>query len=332
MAKKNDSLGDRMKGYEGVSRNFLTRRVPAIIRLDGKAFHTFTKGMEKPFDLVLTQAMQETMKHLCENIQGCVLGYTQSDEITLVLTDYATIQTDAWFGYNIQKMCSVSASMATMAFNREFERIAEDWFHDNGPYWKSIGVDVDVDLTIYKRYNAYQKKMFTAMFDSRVFSVPKEEVSSYLKHWCEIKNTQRHGEAGLQLSINSTSDDQREAQFAGKSLSLREIANIASDLPMPVGRKYTLNFAVTEATILDAKVLDSLFDRDKFIVKITPIHQTKAALEHNFDITTSYDDYSVYDKFEQPLLDLGWDVIVFVPSKEEDSDRITCGNALISEV
>ena len=79
MAKKNDSLGDRMKGYEGVSRNFLTRRVPAIIRLDGKAFHTFTKGMEKPFDLVLTQAMQETMKYLCENIQGCVLGYTQSD-------------------------------------------------------------------------------------------------------------------------------------------------------------------------------------------------------------------------------------------------------------
>ena len=118
MAKKNDSLGNRMKGYEGVSRNFLTRRVPAIIRLDGKAFHTFTKGMEKPFDLVLTQAMQETMKYLCENIQGCVLGYTQSDEITLVLTDYATIQTDAWFGYNIQKMCSVSASMATMAFNR----------------------------------------------------------------------------------------------------------------------------------------------------------------------------------------------------------------------
>ena len=158
------------------------------------------------------------------------------------------------------------------------------------------------------------------------------DLPSYLKHWCEIKNTQRHGEAGLQLSINSTSDDQREAQFAGKSLSLREIANIASDLPMPVGRKYTLNFAVTEATILDAKVLDSLFDRDKFIVKITPIHQTKAALEHNYDITTSYDDYSVYDKFEQPLLDLGWDVIVFVPSKEEDSDRITCGNALISEV
>lgn len=131
MAKKNDSLGDRMKGYESVSRNFLTRRVPAIIRLDGKAFHTFTKGMEKPFDPVLTQAMQETMKYLCENIQGCVLGYTQSDEITLVLTDYATIQTDAWFGYNIQKMCSVSASMATLAFNKAFNKEVVQFFLRN---------------------------------------------------------------------------------------------------------------------------------------------------------------------------------------------------------
>lgn len=111
MAKKNDSLGDRMKGYEGVSRNFLTRRVPAIIRLDGKAFHTFTKGMEKPFDLVLTQAMQETMKHLCENIQGCVLGYTQSDEITLVLTDYATIS-------SLTPTTPTSQKSATVLFSR----------------------------------------------------------------------------------------------------------------------------------------------------------------------------------------------------------------------
>ena len=81
---KNDSLGNRMKQYEGISRNFLTRRVPAIIRIDGKAFHTFTKGMRKPFDRILMSAMQQTMKYLCENIQGCVFGYTQSDEITLV--------------------------------------------------------------------------------------------------------------------------------------------------------------------------------------------------------------------------------------------------------
>lgn len=90
MSKKYDSLGDRMKGYENIARNYLTRRIPTIIRVDGKAFHTFTRGMEKPFDRILMTTMQNTMKYLCENIQGCVFGYTQSDEITLVLTDYAT--------------------------------------------------------------------------------------------------------------------------------------------------------------------------------------------------------------------------------------------------
>ena len=97
------SLGDRMKRYESVTKNYLMRRQPAIIRLDGKAFHTFTRGFDKPFDLVLNYTMQGTMKYLCENIQGCVLGYTQSDEITLVLCDYQNLDTDAWFGYNVQK-------------------------------------------------------------------------------------------------------------------------------------------------------------------------------------------------------------------------------------
>ena len=107
------SLDERMKQYEYVTRTYLTRKIPAIIRIDGKAFHTFTKGFKKPFDMVLMSAMQNTMKSLCEQIQGCVFGYTQSDEITLVLTDYATIDTDAWFGYNVQKMASISASTAT---------------------------------------------------------------------------------------------------------------------------------------------------------------------------------------------------------------------------
>ena len=97
---------------------------------------------------------------------------------------------------------------------------------------------------------------------------------------------------------------------------------------MPKGRKYTLNFPVTNQTILEANKLSSLFCKDKFIVKITPIHETHSAIENGFEVS-GYSDYDVYKKFEQPLLDEGWDVIVFVPSKEEDSDRITCGNAII---
>ena len=154
------TLGDRMKNnYENISRHYLTRRMPVIIRIDGKAFHTFTRGFKKPFDDILVKTMQETMKYLCENIQGCVLGYTQSDEISLVLTDYAELTTNAWFGNNLQKMCSVSASMATMAFNKIF----------------SHNINVDSEYAGC-HYFAWEKG---AMFDARAFNIPKEEVCNY---------------------------------------------------------------------------------------------------------------------------------------------------------
>ena len=169
MSNKKDALGDRMKAYEYITRNYLTRRVPVIIRLDGKAFHTFTRGMKKPFDDIMTKTMQNTMKYLCENIQGCVIGYTQSDEITLVLTDYATIQTDAWFSYNIQKMTSIAASMATLAFNRIFgEAVCAAIDQDSSLPFNSI------------RHSVYVGKVNKAMFDARVFSIPKEEVCNCL--------------------------------------------------------------------------------------------------------------------------------------------------------
>lgn len=164
----NDSLGDRMKKYENVNRNYLTNRVPVIIRLDGKAFHTFTRGFKKPFDEVLVKTMQETMKYLCENIQGCVLGYTQSDEITLVLIDYKRLDSSAWFDYNIQKMASVSASMATMAFNYFFQiEVANEYEWNDipiSPYW---GKSID------ENEHGYYK---LAMFDARCFNIPKDDV------------------------------------------------------------------------------------------------------------------------------------------------------------
>lgn len=155
------------------------------------------------------------------------------------------------------------------------------------------------------------------------------KLGNFLQIWCSIKNEFYNGEAGLQLSINSTDDGQRSELFSSRSLSLTEISRLADKLPMPVGRKYTLNFPVTAQTILDARKSSELFDKDKFIVKITPIHETTSAIESGLQIT-GYTDYDVYRHFEQPLLEEGWDVIVFVPSKEEDSDRITCGNALIA--
>lgn len=166
------SLGDRMKGYEQIPRTYLMRRNPVIIRLDGKAFHTFTRGMMKPFDEVLQKTMQDTMKYLCENIQNCKLGYTQSDEITLLLIDHEELNTDAWFGNNIQKMASVSASMATLAFNTAYTNNVMDYMYSNcvdyGTNFKTEEAKIQSET--------YRNKLNKALFDSRVFSIPKEEV------------------------------------------------------------------------------------------------------------------------------------------------------------
>ena len=179
MGKTNKSIETRMRGYEYVTRTHLPRRIPAIIRVDGKAFHSFTKGLRKPFDDFFRNIMQLTMQYMCENVQGCVFGYTQSDEISLLLTDYETIATDAWFDYTIQKMCSVAASMATLAFNKfwaeEFQAQIEHWEReDDGT------MDEETEKWVWEYLvNTIQPKLFTAMFDARTFSIPKDEVCNY---------------------------------------------------------------------------------------------------------------------------------------------------------
>lgn len=183
-----DELGIRMKTYyEQIPKTKLMRRTPVAIRLDGKAFHTFTRGFQKPFDEVLVKSMQDTMKYLCENIQGCVLGYTQSDEITLILVDYKNLNSAAWFDYEVQKMCSIAASMATFEFNRRFESNFCDWSREN-------------DLRVSDEYFAYTEEnqkledayvdavQRGAMFDARVFNIPKEEVTN-LVYWRQLDAT-----------------------------------------------------------------------------------------------------------------------------------------------
>lgn len=147
----NDSLGDRMKlNYENRTRFSLPLRANTIIRVDGKAFHTYTRGLTRPFDIGLINDMDGTAIYLCKNIMGCKFAYVQSDEISLFITDYDQLNTQAWFDNNLQKMTSVSASMATRAFNElRLQR---------------LGID----------------RMKWAEFDSRVFQIPmSQEVINY---------------------------------------------------------------------------------------------------------------------------------------------------------
>lgn len=195
MGNKKDSLGDRMKRYENVPKVRLVRRMPVIIRLDGKAFHTFTRGFVKPFDSLLMRTMNDTMKYLCENIQGCVMAYTQSDEITLVLVDYQTLTSDAWFDNNVEKMCSIAASMATVAFNRSFNNAIQNWYMkcleyrvipekfdlSQGDMYRTPEGSVMSYNDISNLFDCYKKANDRgALFDARAFNVPKEEVMNCL--------------------------------------------------------------------------------------------------------------------------------------------------------
>lgn len=179
-----DDLGTRMKEfYETVPKTKLVRRIPVAIRIDGKAFHTFTKNFIKPFDDTLIKSMQQTMQKLCENIQGCVFGYTQSDEITLVLLDYKTLDSDCWFKYRTDKLCSVAASMATMAFNRAFIKNKNNWQIETFKEWKPID-SIECHIS-----DAYDKSAETgAIFDARCFNIPKEEVTNCI-YWRQLDAT-----------------------------------------------------------------------------------------------------------------------------------------------
>lgn len=176
---KRDSLGNRMKEfYENRCKTSLIRRMPAVIRLDGRSFHVFTKGFAKPFDKRMLETMQETTLELCKNIQGCVFGYTQSDEITLILVDYNGIDVSAWYDYEVQKMCSVAASMATLYFNRIFRHKIYEFVNEhvkviNDP--KTYGEELSKSVEdLLKSYNASIE--MGAMFDARCFNVPINDV------------------------------------------------------------------------------------------------------------------------------------------------------------
>jgi len=179
-----DSLGDRMKkNYENRARLYLTRRTPVIIRVDGKAFHTYTKRFDRPFDPRVEYAMDCAAQEILMNAQGCKLAYRQSDEISFLLTDWDKLDTSAWFDYNVQKLCSVAASMATMAFNGGML---------SGGKFKS-GETIPIN----------------AMFDARTFNIPREEITNYFlwraKDWYRnsvtmytqtfFSHTQLHGQS-----------------------------------------------------------------------------------------------------------------------------------------
>ena len=206
--------------------------------------------------------------------------------------------------------------------NVHYARMGEPTFNPNvitsAEYIAKMLGDKNSDVT----FDEYHPVVSTMM--------PKanKNLKEFLHRWVETGFVYGGEDGfGLQFSINTLDEEDRNAMFRNRSMSLQEISDVIRELPMPKKRKYTLNFAVTSKSNLDVELMNKYFDKEKCIVKITPIHETVEAVDEGYEIVK---DFDVYEKFEQPLVDDGWDVIVFVPSREEDADRITCGNSLIA--
>ena len=209
----------------------------------------------------------------------------------------------------------------TKRLNVHYARMGEPTFNDN----------------VLRHVSQLKKLINPLLGDSLVHPVvstmmPKrnKNLYSFLNEWCNVKNIIYSGDAGLQLSINSTDKSQREDMFNGNALSLEEICDMTSYLPFPKGRKYALNFALADNYIVDANKLSRLFDTARFMVKITPLHKTKSCDDNAISTTGGYDSFVPYQKVEKELKEAGFDVIVFIPSYDEDLGMITCGNAILS--
>ena len=209
------SLGQRMKDYENCYRLYLPRRSPVIVRLDMRAGHTFTKGFARPYDEVFASTMWETAKKLCENISGVRFAYTQSDEISLVLVDYENINTEPWFGNNLQKIVSISASMATLSFNKNFEEAIKDEYFD----WYTTGTANDEKEKLLNQHSqAYNNKL--CIFDSRAFILPREEILNYM-YWRQL-DTRRNSIQLLGQSLFSHNQLQHKNSDEIREMVLRE--------------------------------------------------------------------------------------------------------------
>ncbi len=212
----------------------------------------------------------------------------------------------------------------TDRLNIHFARMGEPIFND--------------DVFDFAVYLAENKEFLQDRLDLRVevihpvltTSLPSgySKLKEKLHEWCRIKNTVFSGQAGLQLSINSTDDPQRGAMFGGKTMKFLDVVELSRTLPMPIGRKYCLNFAYSSDWQISAMMV-GMFDPEKFMVKITPIHNNNSCRENGIETIGGYSSFAPYAKLEEDLINEGFDVLIFVPSMDEERGLVTCGNAIL---
>lgn len=208
----------------------------------------------------------------------------------------------------------------------ESERINVHWARMGEPSRNNNVLDASIYLAgMLKEKGFGYHPVVSTMMPTNNYNL-----KDYIKNWLHIKNNILNGEAGLQLSINSTSNSERRDMFQNKSITIEEISSLMKtcNIRNLKGRKITLNFAVADYEI-DANKLKKLFNPDQYLVKLTPMHKTKEAIENGIQTKGDYTTYEPYEHYENDLKAEGFDVLTFIASKEEDESTITCGNAIL---
>jgi tRNA(His) 5'-end guanylyltransferase len=251
---KHSELDIRMKeNYENRSKNFLTRRIPVIIRVDGKSFHTFCKRFKKPYDEVLNESLNRVMENICEHVQGVKFAERHSDELSFLLTDYDTITTDAFFDYNVQKICSVVASKATAEFCRRLMLSEQERMRN---YSRSVVTHEQLlERTVFQQ--TYNKVYLDSnenwpTFDCRCFNIPKEEITNYF--WWRMLDSKRGSINMMAQSLfshkdlqNLSCDEMQEKMWKEKNMNWAKLPQgqkigfccrkVVETRPIPAGPK-----------------------------------------------------------------------------------------------
>ncbi len=226
--------------------------------------------------------------------------------------------------YQLETIFDNVGSKHTQYFGVDFMRMGEPTMNNN------VLDFIEFDLIDLIRSKVDADIIVPAL--STMFPRNKAAVSDFLQRYCRIKNEVYDGHADLELSICTTDEVIRKNLYKNMSLSLEQIAEICASLPMPKGNKYRLSFPITKDSVIDPDVIDRLFDKNKFEIKLTPIHNTFNAQDNGFIVTSEYKSFENFASTEKAFLDKNWDVSVYLDKKGEDIDSLTSGHLVLSNI
>lgn len=272
---KNDSLGDRMKRYEEAGKQLLVPRTPVLARIDGRAFHTFTRGCARPYDADLHACMWEAAKAVCADIQGCKLAYVQSDEISLLLVDYETNTTQAHFDYEVPKMTSTAAATASVTFLVEFLQRFPD------------------------RRDRLMLKRGLPTFDARFYNVPREDVANYFL-WRQ-RDAERNS-LTMQCQAHYSHKELHGKSRAERHDLLHAKGINWNDLPTPQKRGVCVVRESYEVPRTPPSHIKDSTDAAVAIVEaLLPTTRTRWVADENIPIFSTADGRAYIDRFVNPV-------------------------------